>query len=119
MMSGMNLASLSRLTEVTPISTNVNDALFNVTTGILTFLWYIERYLRLARLEHASAYQLITTNECWREATLTVWGRAWLYLDLTDGDASLGIDDGKIEALVRDADLLSEIARLRTAAGCP
>lgn len=41
MMSGMNLAFLSRLTEVTPISTNVNDALFNVTTGILTFLWYV------------------------------------------------------------------------------
>lgn len=87
--------------------------------GILTFLWYIQRYLRMARLEYPSAYQLITGNACWREATLTVWGRAWLYLDLTAGDPGLGINDGAIEPLVKDPELLGEITWLRQAAGCP
>lgn len=40
-MSGMNLAISSVLAEITPISSTVNDALFNVTTGILSFLWYV------------------------------------------------------------------------------
>ncbi|MCC6620183.1 MAG: hypothetical protein IT385_02950 [Deltaproteobacteria bacterium] len=87
--------------------------------GILTFLWYLERYLRMARLEYPSAYQVIAGNACWRDATLTVWGRAWLYLDLTEGDRSLGINDDAIEPLVKDPELVGEIARLRTASGCP
>lgn len=87
--------------------------------GILTFLWYLERYLRMARLEYPNAYQVIAGNACWRDATLTVWGRAWLFLDLTQGDPSLGIDDDRIEPLVKDPELVSEIARLRTASGCP
>jgi Family of unknown function (DUF5684) len=40
-MSRMNLAISSALAEITPITTTVNDALFNVTTGILSFLWYV------------------------------------------------------------------------------
>jgi len=87
--------------------------------GILTFLWYIERYLRLARLEFPSAYQVIAGNACWRDATLTVWGRAWRYLDLSEGERQLGINDDEIEALVRMPELVDEIARLRTASGCP
>lgn len=37
----MNLAISSTLAEITPITTTVNEALFNVTTGILSFLWYV------------------------------------------------------------------------------
>ena len=37
----MNLAISSVLAEITPITTTVNEALFNVTTGILSFLWYV------------------------------------------------------------------------------
>jgi len=87
--------------------------------GILTFMWYLERYLRMARLEFPAAYQLISANKCWREATLTVWGRGWMYLELTGGERQLGIDDDVIEELVRDPELLAEIDRLRAAAGCP
>lgn len=87
--------------------------------GILTFLWYTERYLRLARLEHPEVYQRIASDRCWREATLTIWGRAWLYLDASSDDPGLGLDDDAIMSLVMDPDLLSEIARLRQAHGCP
>jgi hypothetical protein len=40
-MSGMNLAISSVLAEVTPISSDVSASLFNVWTGLLTFLWYV------------------------------------------------------------------------------
>jgi len=89
--------------------------------GILTFLWYVMRYLRMARLDFPAAYEHILNGDggCWRELVLTVWGRAWLYLEVTRGMGHLGIDDDVLEGLVMDADLLSEIQRLRDAEGCP
>jgi len=87
--------------------------------GILTLLWYVERYLHLARTDYPSAYAAISGDACWRDAILTVWGRAWLYLELTREVPGLGIDDDAIEALVADATLLDEIERIRTASGCP
>ena len=86
--------------------------------GILTLLLYVERYLRMARLEYPETYAALTSSTCWREATLTVWGRAWMYLDRAEDDRTLGIDDREIRALVLDPDLLGEIQRLRDAAGC-
>jgi hypothetical protein len=56
---------------------------------------------------------------CWREAILTVWGRAWLYLDATSGMPHLGIADDMLTTLVSDPDLLAEIQLLRDAEGCP
>lgn len=85
--------------------------------GILTFLWWTERYLRMARLEYPDAYQRIT-NPCWRNAILTMWGRAWLYLEATDGLTPLGIEDAAILELVSDPELLGEIERLRELEGC-
>jgi len=87
--------------------------------GILTFLWYVGRYLRLARLEHPDAYTLLSTDRCWRDAILTTWGRAWLMLGATANARNLGINDAAIIALVRDPEILGEIQRLRVAAGCP
>jgi hypothetical protein len=87
--------------------------------GILTFLWYIERYLHLARLEHPDTYAVLSEDSCWREAILTVWGRAWLMLELTEDLPQLALDDDALLELVRDPDLLAEIALLRTAAACP
>ena len=37
----MNPAIGLALAEVTPITTTLNDALFNVWTGVLAFLWYV------------------------------------------------------------------------------
>jgi hypothetical protein len=94
------------------ISTSARD-------GILTFLWYVERYLALARTTYPDAYQRISGDACWRDAILSIWGRAWLYLELTRGDARLGLDDDAIERLVADPVLLEEIERLRALSGCP
>ncbi len=86
--------------------------------GILTFLWYVTRYLKMARTQYPDAYTLLSQDPCWRQGILKVWGRAWLYLSVTENEAALGIDDDTIEALVLDADLLDEIERLRTIEGC-
>ena len=86
--------------------------------GILTFLWYVERYLRMARLAHPDAHTFLKNDPCWREAILTVWGRAWLYLETTTNMNALGIDDAKLMGLVMDPELLQEIQLLRDAAGC-
>ncbi len=80
--------------------------------GILTFLWYITRYLKMAREEYPSSYEYILNNPCWRELTLTLWGRAWLYLELTEGLGQLGINDIAIEARLTD-ELVAEIDLLR------
>jgi hypothetical protein len=86
--------------------------------GLLTFMWYVERYLRMARLDYPSAYAQLT-SACWRNAILTVWGRAVLYLEATEGMGALGIEDDVIMGLVTSPELLDEIERLRTAEGCP
>jgi len=78
------------------------------------------RYLRMARLDYPAAYSQILDGDggCWRNAVLTVWGRAWLYLGVTEGMSHLGINDAALLALDMDPDLLAEIQRLRDAEGC-
>ena len=80
--------------------------------GILTFLWYVTRYLKMARESYPDAYAAIIEDDCWRELTLTLWGRAWLYLELTEGIPQLGINDVAIQARLTP-ELVAEIDRLR------
>lgn len=86
--------------------------------GILAYLWYVERYLHLARLSHPEVYSFISSSACWREVILTLWGRAWLYLDYTEGESSLEVDAATFMNSVRNPVLLDEIARIRTLQGC-
>lgn len=86
--------------------------------GLLTFLWYIGRYLHMARTQYPDAHAFILGSPCYREAILSVWGRAWIYLDATENERNLGIDDDAIMALVMDDVILSEIQRVREAHGC-
>jgi hypothetical protein len=81
--------------------------------GILTFLWYIERYLKFAKDKYPAAYKAISEDACWRQATLSVWDRGWFYLEATKGLSNLGIDDKALESLVKDPDLVAEIDALR------
>jgi hypothetical protein len=81
--------------------------------GILTFLWYVERYHLVARTTYPSAYALLSGDACWRQATLSVWDRAWFYLDATKGMDELGLDDAALETLVKDPTLTAEIDALR------
>lgn len=89
--------------------------------GMLTFLWYVTRYLRLARTEYPSAYAHLATGDDgrWRRLILTVWGRAWLYLEATEGLPGLGIDDDALLTLASAPELVAEIDLLRDAEGCP
>jgi hypothetical protein len=81
--------------------------------GMLTFLWYLERYLKMAREDYPTAYALLSEDACWRQATLTVWDRGWFYLDATSGMTKLGYDDAALMTLVKDPTLTSEIDALR------
>ena len=81
--------------------------------GILTFLWYIERYLAMAKTDYPQAYDALTNDACWRQATLSVWDRGWFFLNATKGKTALGIDDAAIEPLVKDPKLTAEIDALR------
>lgn len=86
--------------------------------GILAFLWYIERYLHLTRTTEPDVYEFIASNQCWREAILNVWGRAWLFLEASERSQNLGIQDDDFEAQVRNPELLEEIDRIRMRNGC-
>ncbi|MFB6375337.1 MAG: hypothetical protein ABEN55_19955 [Bradymonadaceae bacterium] len=86
--------------------------------GILTFLWYTERYLRMARQDYPDAYSHLTGSSCWRKAILTVWGRAWLMLKAAKSNDQLGIAEQKLFQLVRTPELLKEIERIRQKHGC-
>jgi hypothetical protein len=88
--------------------------------GMLTFLWYVERYLHMARLEYPMAYEHLVNGDGgrWRQLILTIWGRAWLYLEATESLPGLGIEDDMLMPLVMTPELLDEIERLRTAQGC-
>lgn len=86
--------------------------------GILTFLWYTERYLRLMRETEPRAYDDILGDPVWREVILALWGRAWWFLDATDGIRSLSLEDDALMELVSDPELLAEIQAVRDAEGC-
>lgn len=81
--------------------------------GILTFLWYIERYLAFGKANYPAAYDAISEDSCWRQATLSVWDRGHFYLEATKDKSNLGLDDDALEALVNTPELLAEIDALR------
>lgn len=86
--------------------------------GMLAFQWYIQRYLRMARLEYPDAYAHIMGDSCWRELILTVWGRGWLYYELGEGIPGINLYDDRYYPLVTDPEMVSEIQRVRDAHGC-
>jgi len=87
--------------------------------GILTFLWYTQRYLKMAREQYPETYEKLSQDSCWRANILTTWGRAWFYLEATRNNSNLGINDDYIEELINTSELLDEIEYLRELQGCP
>jgi len=81
--------------------------------GILTFMWYVETYLKIAREDHPDDYDDIVADNATVDVILDIWDRAEFWLEVTDGDDSLGIDDDEIAELTYDPDNLEEINRLR------
>ncbi len=104
------IASLAFANQV-PYSVSAED-------GILTFLWYVERYLHMARTQYPAVYAYLSSNTCWRQAILTNWGRAWFYLNQTKGNNKLNLDGPHLRGLVATPELLNEIELLRQAEGC-
>ncbi len=81
--------------------------------GILTFMFYVETYLKIAREEHTADYDAIVGDPNHIELILAVWDRAEHWLDVTASSPELGISDDTISQLVYDPDNLEEIHRLR------
>lgn len=104
---------VNSLATALAFSDQYKNAKVSERDGILTFLWYIERYLKMAREEYPAAYTLISGDECWRQATLSVWDRAWFYLDAAKDQDNLQLDADALTDLVKDSSLTSEIDALR------
>ena len=86
--------------------------------GALTMLWWLQRYLRIMRTDptYSNVYEQLLGSTCWQEMILSVWGRAWLFLDATAALASN--DDREIQSFIEDPTLLEEIDRIRVLSGC-
>lgn len=87
--------------------------------GILTFQWYLARYLKMARESYPETYALLSQDACWRDATLTIYDRGTFYLEATKGSQKLQIDADAIEKLRDEPELVAEIDALRKLQGCP
>jgi hypothetical protein len=81
--------------------------------GALTFMYYVELYLKLARTVHADDYAEILADPNHVSLILTVWDRAEFWLAVTNATPSLGIDDDAIAAWTYAPDNVSEIDALR------
>jgi len=78
----------------------------SVRDGPLTFLYYVEKYLEVARTVHPTDYDRILNDENAVHALDVLWGRANFYLELTRGMTTLGINDATIAGYVySDANL--------------
>lgn len=83
--------------------------------GILTFMYYVETYLQLARTQHPEDYRAILGDAAHRQLILTVWARAEYWLRKSASDVRLGITDETIEGWVYDTSRLAEVAAVRDA----
>jgi hypothetical protein len=77
--------------------------------GVLTFMYYVEKYLQVARTAHPTDYDRILADENAVHAMDVLWGRANLYLQQTQGMTALGINDAMIAGHVFAAANLEEL----------
>jgi hypothetical protein len=83
------------------------------------FAWFIERYLRILRMEYPAEYDKLGKDECWRKLVLADWGKLNRYWDASKGLEKLVSDEAaKVDELIRDPRLLAEIENLRVRDGC-
>ena len=78
--------------------------------GMLQWLWWNERYLKLVREEYPAEHEFFI--EHWAEVFLTVWGRAWRYLDTPSMLYNADEYDDLLE-LVTDDLMLGEVQYVR------
>ena len=85
----------------------------NGKDGILTFMYYLELYLRRARTAHPDDYAAIKADPEQVRLILTVWDRAELWLAKAADRYQLGIDDAVIRRWTYDPQNLAEIRMLK------
>lgn len=81
--------------------------------GILTMMYYVELYLKGARLDHPDDYAEIMADPQHANLILTIWARAEFYLALTASHTELGINDSTIHGWTYAPDNVAEIDMLR------
>ncbi len=81
--------------------------------GILTMMYYVEMYLRLARTVHPADYAAILADPEHIRLILTVWARAEFWLNLSTPFPSLGLRDATIRPVTYDPANVAEIDMLR------
>lgn len=77
--------------------------------GLVTFMMYLQFYLRHARTEHPDDYTRMRAEPELREAVRTLWARANFILDVTEDIPSLALDVEAVEAEMRKPDMQREI----------
>ena len=81
--------------------------------SLLTMMWYLQRYLAVARRDHSEHYKAFAKDPCWSQLILRLWDRAQEQLTIATRDQRLGVDADAIAALVADPLLLKEVQLLR------
>jgi hypothetical protein len=105
-----SLASRYCTRDLVPANTTVS-----ARDGILTFMYYVETYLELARTKHPADYTAIAADLGHRTMITAVWDRAELWLRRSARYPRLGIDDARLRSWVYEPSRLAEIARVREA----
>jgi hypothetical protein len=80
--------------------------------GILTLMYYVELYLKLARTQHPDDYAEILADPAHVTLIRTVWQRAEFWLERSAPVASLGLRDAQIRMWTYDPANLMEIEML-------
>lgn len=80
--------------------------------GILTMMYYVELYLKIARTQHPDDYAEIVGDPGHLELIRTVWARAEFWLAQTASLPQLGLRDATIRTWVYAPENLMEIERL-------
>jgi hypothetical protein len=77
--------------------------------AVFTFQFYVTTYLAIAREEHPADYDAIVNDLGTRSAILTIWDRSVEWLERTEGEQALSLDEAPAKSWVRS----KEIDRLR------
>ncbi|MBX2813214.1 MAG: hypothetical protein KTR25_15475 [Myxococcales bacterium] len=94
----------------------------NAIDGVLTFIWYNQRYLFRVRNMYPEVYHQMMSDRGTRKTILWLWGQSWRLLEHALEIPQLGSKAssqvGKLFQAVQNPMLLREIQRVRVADGC-
>jgi hypothetical protein len=79
--------------------------------GTISFLLFVELYLKHGRLQQPSQYAEMKANAELRQLVATLWGRGGLIYGLAESEPPLGMNDAPWKALVLQPDNKDEVVR--------